>query len=189
MSVNVSGVHLRDAKLTHQIAETLRCTGLDARGLVLELTEGIAIDNPAEAKTVLMQLRALGIRISIDDFGTGYSSLAYLHELPVDMLKIDQSFVRRLHADSETGEIVRTIIQLAHTLGMIVVAEGIETSAAAQRLREFGCDVAQGYFYAKPMSGESFEIWLKDRPRVPVVAVPVSCTVDDVTDTVSLGTF
>ena len=109
--------------------------------------------------------------------------------LPVDTLKIDRSFTSGLPANEVSLALVSTIIALARTFRLVTVAEGVETAAAAGRLREFGCDVAQGYFYAKPMSGESFEIWVKDRPRVPVIAIPISCTVDDVTDTVSLATF
>jgi EAL domain-containing protein (putative c-di-GMP-specific phosphodiesterase class I) len=104
-------------------------------------------------------------------------------------MKIDRSFTLSLESDPEFATVVRSAIDMGHGLGLRVVAEGVETAAAASRLREFGCDVAQGYFYAEPMSGESFEIWLKDKPRVPIIAAPVSCTVDDVTDTVSLATF
>jgi EAL domain-containing protein (putative c-di-GMP-specific phosphodiesterase class I) len=104
-------------------------------------------------------------------------------------MKIDRSFIQNLESDPEFATVVRSAIDMGHGLGLKVVAEGIETAAAASRLREFGCDIAQGYFYARPMPRESFEMWLKDKPRVPIIAIPVAFTVDDVTDTVSLATF
>jgi EAL domain-containing protein (putative c-di-GMP-specific phosphodiesterase class I) len=138
---------------------------------------------------MLHAIAALGVSLSIDDFGTGYSSLSHLARMPVHEMKIDRSFTQSLESDPEFATVVRSAIDMGHGLGLRVVAEGIETAAAASRLREFGCDVAQGYFYARPMSADSFETWRKDRPRVPFIAVPVACTVDDVTDTVSLATF
>jgi diguanylate cyclase (GGDEF)-like protein len=155
MSMNVSSVQLRHATLTHQIAEALSSTGLDARSLVLELTEGVAIDNPAETKTVLMQLRARGIRISIDDFGTGYSSLAYLRELPVDMLKIDQSFVRGIEQDTDKAAIVDTVIKLAQQLGLEVVVEGIENDGQLAAISGAPFDAVQGFLLAKPLEEDA----------------------------------
>ena len=103
------------------------------------------------ARHVLGELKALGIQLSIDDFGTGYSSLSYLHQFPVDTLKIDQSFVSRLDATSQNLEIVRTIVMLAHNLGMDVIAEGVETADQALQLRRLGCEFAQGFLYSRPV--------------------------------------
>ena len=138
---------------------------------------------------MLDAIAALGVSLSIDDFGTGYSSLSHLARMPVHEMKIDRSFIQSLESDPEFATVVRSAIDMGHGLGLKVVAEGIETAAAANRLREFGCDIAQGYFYAKPMSGEALEAWLKGRSRVPIIAIPVAFVVDDVTDTVSLATF
>ena len=103
------------------------------------------------ARHVLGELKALGIQLSIDDFGTGYSSLSYLHQFPVDTLKIDQSFVSRLDATMQNLEIVRTIVMLAHNLGMNVIAEGVETTDQALQLRRLGCEFAQGFLYSRPV--------------------------------------
>jgi EAL domain-containing protein (putative c-di-GMP-specific phosphodiesterase class I) len=138
---------------------------------------------------MLDAIAALGVSLSIDDFGTGYSSLSHLARMPVHEMKIDRSFIQSLESDPEFATVVRSAIDMGHGLGLKVVAEGIETAAAAIRLRGFGCDIAQGYFYAKPMSGEALEAWLKGRSRVPIIAVPIAFAVDDVTDTVSLATF
>jgi len=104
-------------------------------------------------------------------------------------MKIDRSFIQSLESDPDFATVVRSAIEMGHGLGLKVVAEGIESAAAANRLREFGCDIAQGYFYAKPMPLEDFAAWMKGRARVPIVAIPIAFAVDDVSDTVSLGTF
>jgi EAL domain-containing protein (putative c-di-GMP-specific phosphodiesterase class I) len=109
--------------------------------------------------------------------------------LPVDELKIDRSFVQSLESDAEFATVLRSAIDMGHGLGLKVVAEGVETSSAASRLREFGCDIAQGYFYAKTMPQDAFASWMQGKPRVPIIAITVAFSVDDVTDTVSLGTF
>lgn len=151
MSVNLSSVQLRDPALVEQIAEALRDSSLEARSLVLELTEGIAMENPTAVKTLLMQLRAMGVRISIDDFGTGYSSLAYLRQFPVDALKIDRSFTRGMETHKDTAEIIGTLTTMAKQLGLHVVAEGIENEEQVAVLRSLNCEAAQGYLFAKPL--------------------------------------
>ncbi len=151
MCVNLSSVQLRHPALIEQIREALRDAALDARNLVLELTEGIAMENPTAVKTLLMQLRAMGVRISIDDFGTGYSSLAYLRQFPVDALKVDRSFVRGMETDKDTADIVGTLTAMAQQLGLHVVAEGIENEKQATLLRSLHCESAQGYLFAKPL--------------------------------------
>lgn len=151
VSVNLSAPHLRHPGLLGDIVEALRESTLDPRHLVLELTEGIAIDNPDAVKTVLMQLRAMGVRISIDDFGTGYSSLGYLRQLPIDTLKIDRSFVHGMEDDPERSAIVGTLLTMARQLELTVVAEGVENHGQVGLLRSLGCESVQGYLFAKPL--------------------------------------
>jgi diguanylate cyclase (GGDEF)-like protein/PAS domain S-box-containing protein len=178
VSVNLSSVQLRDSGLVEQIAETLRDSAVEARSLVLELTEGIAMENPTAVKTLLMQLRAMGIRISIDDFGTGYSSLAYLRQFPVDALKIDRSFTRGMETHKDTAEIIGTLTAMAKQLGLHVVAEGIENEEQVALLRSLNCESAQGYLFAKPLNvnkaAELLKTGLPSRPGSAGVKKPAS---------------
>src|SRR5690606_31281365 len=119
--------------------------------------------DPARALATLHALSALGVRLSIDDFGTGYSSFAYLNRLPVNALKIDQSFVAGMAADTDMRAIVRSIIEMSHTLGLLVIAEGIETQETLDLLRDMGCDVGQGYFIGRPAPELSAQAWLRRR--------------------------
>jgi len=155
----------------------------------LELTESGFIEDPERALAMLKALAALGVNLSIDDFGTGYSSLSHLARMPVHEVKIDRSFVQGLESDMDTGAVVRSAIDMGHSLGLKVVAEGIETEAAAQRLREFRCDVAQGYLYAKPMPVDQLESWLEGKTRIPVIAIPINFQIEELADTVSLATY
>ena len=189
LAVNISAEDIGDSRFDSRVASLLSRNQLPPSLLTLELTESGFIEDPNRALHMLEALAALGVSLSIDDFGTGYSSLSHLARMPVHEMKIDRSFIQNLESDPEFATVVRSAIDMAHGLGLKVVAEGIETGAASKRLGDFGCDIAQGYFYAKPMSLESFETWLEGRPRVPVIAIPVAFTVDDVTDTVSLATF
>ena len=157
--------------------------------LTLELTESGFIEDPDRALSMLNALGALGVNLSIDDFGTGYSSLSHLARMPAHELKIDRSFVQGLETDAEYAAVVRSAIDMGHSLGMKVVAEGIETELAADRLRALGCDIAQGYLYAKPMPLDQLERWLEGRERVPVVALPANFNADEVTDTITLATY
>ena len=154
MSVNLSGKEFLQANLVTRINQALQRTGLPAACLKLEITESVIMDNASEATTMLEQLRALGAQISIDDFGTGYCSLSYLHTFPLDVLKVDRSFVSRMSDAPTNAEIVRTIIVLAHNLGLEVIAEGVETATDAEHLRSLGCEYAQGYFYSRPLDPE-----------------------------------
>jgi diguanylate cyclase (GGDEF)-like protein/PAS domain S-box-containing protein len=154
ISVNLSGKEFLQPNLVARIDQALQRTGLPAECLKLEITESVIMDNASEAATMLEQLRALGAQISIDDFGTGYCSLSYLHTFPLDILKVDRSFVSRMSDTPTNAEIVRTIIVLAHNLGLEVVAEGVETSEDAERLTALGCEYAQGYYFARPLTAE-----------------------------------
>jgi diguanylate cyclase (GGDEF)-like protein/PAS domain S-box-containing protein len=157
VSVNLSSKQFAQPDLVAQIENILAMTGLPASSLKLEITEGVLMDNPETAATMLHQLRKLGIRLSIDDFGTGYSSLSYLHRFPLDTLKVDQSFVRRMNEEGENSEIVRTIVALARNLNMDVIAEGIETRAQMEQLREMSCELGQGYYFSRPLPATEAE--------------------------------
>jgi diguanylate cyclase (GGDEF)-like protein len=160
MSVNLSGRQFLQPDLLEQVQEVLRETGLDPRGLKLEITETVVMENIEAATHTLEQLRALGVELSIDDFGTGYSSLSYLQRFPVSTLKIDRSFVSRMTESDGTAEIVRTIAKLAQNLGMDVVAEGVETEGQRAQLSAFECEFGQGYYFSKPMDGDAAEAFL-----------------------------
>jgi EAL domain-containing protein (putative c-di-GMP-specific phosphodiesterase class I) len=156
MSVNLSCKQfLQSGELLTIVDETLKATGLDPRSLALEVTETVMMENAEAALATLAQLKDRQLRISIDDFGTGYSSLSYLQRLPIDNLKIDQSFVALMKPAGESLEIVRSIITLAHSLGKHVIAEGVETGEQLALLRSLGCEYGQGYFFSKPLETEA----------------------------------
>jgi EAL domain-containing protein (putative c-di-GMP-specific phosphodiesterase class I) len=165
MAVNVSTLQFERQDWVETIAETLKATGVPASALELELTETVVMKNYERAAERLAQLRELGISSAIDDFGTGYSSLRYLQNLPIDTLKIDQSFVRNLdpNSDSESGNgaIVRAIVTLAQQLGLRVVAEGVETQEELELLCRLGCDLMQGYLFSRPMRVEACDAFLR----------------------------
>ena len=133
------------------MAQILTETGHAPEMLVLELTESIVMHDFTESARQMERLKRLGVRIAIDDFGTGYSSLSYLHRLPIDELKIDRSFIENLNEPEGTGPIVEAVLSMAHTLGLRVVAEGVETAAQLNTLRQGGCDIIQGYFFSRPV--------------------------------------
>lgn len=151
MVVNLSPIQLRQLSLQEQINSILQETGLDSSCLKLEITESSFIENYEAVTDILNQIRETGIKLSIDDFGTGYSSLGRLQDMPIDTLKIDRSFIMRTSGADESWEIIKTIITLAHNLGMNVVAEGIETPEHLAQLRRLQCDYGQGYFFARPL--------------------------------------
>ncbi|HVF67493.1 MAG TPA: EAL domain-containing protein, partial [Pyrinomonadaceae bacterium] len=152
VSVNLSSRQFSQADLIEQVSSVLRETGLPASNLKLEITESMVMENIDTAIGMLTQLRNLGVGLSIDDFGTGYSSLSYLHRFPIDTLKIDRSFVTQMTDNTENAEIVRTIVTLARSLDMNVIAEGVETRAQLTQLRDLGCDFGQGYLFSKAVS-------------------------------------
>ena len=150
VSVNVSARHLGDLDLPPQVRALLVKHGLPASALVLEVTESSIMADPTRADRVLRELRLMGVELAVDDFGTGYSSLAYLKRLEVDELKIDRSFVMNMRSDQNDMMIVRSIVELAHNLGLRVVAEGVEDGDTLLKLRSLGCDVMQGYYLGRP---------------------------------------
>lgn len=151
IAVNVSLRQLDNGRFAERIRQVLQSTGLPASLLELEITESTLMANVGATLISLEQLRALGVRISIDDFGTGYSSLSHLSRMPVDVLKVDQSFVRRMCDDRHDASIVQTVISMGHSLGLEVVAEGVETEQQLAVLTAMGCDMAQGFLFARPM--------------------------------------
>ena len=160
VAVNVSGEILPDRRLPAELERLLTSSGLPAQALQIEVTEGAVMRDPAAATRVLKHLTDLGVSvIAIDDFGTGYSSLARLHELPLDTLKIDQSFVKRM-ASEDDDTVVRSIVELAHALGLTVIAEGVEDDATRERLAELGSDFVQGYSITRPLPPDDFAQWL-----------------------------
>ena len=167
MSVNLSGKQFAQPDLVARIKEILGTTGLSAKSLKLEITESVVMDDVESAIAVLKEMKALNVKLGIDDFGTGYSSLSYLSRFPTDTLKVDRSFVGRMELESE-GEnvaIVRTIVALAHTLGMDVIAEGVETAAQLAKLRAIGCEYGQGYFFAKPLPSDDATALMASDPQ------------------------
>lgn len=151
IAVNVSPAQFRSAQLIRSVRETLAETGLAASRLELEITETVLLANRGATVAILHALRGMGVRIAMDDFGTGYSSLSYLRSFPFDKMKIDQSFIRDLAVENGSGFIVEAVISLGTKLGMIMTAEGVETEAQLARLREEGCDEAQGYLFSPPV--------------------------------------
>ncbi len=150
VSINVSARQLQEPDLVGQMSSIIEQTGVDPAALHLEITESLVMESPDEAVQKLTALKALGAQLSIDDFGTGYSSLSYLQRLPIDILKIDRSFISPVEG-GDCKEIVSSIVELAHKLGLVVIAEGVETEQQLSTLKGLGCDVAQGYLFSRPV--------------------------------------
>lgn len=161
LAVNLSVHNLRDRGFADQVRDCLAAHGFPATALTLEITEHAMMSNRTDAMAVLKELDIMGVRLSVDDYGTGFSSLAYLKQLPVNELKIDRSFVMRMDHNPNDDVIVRSTIELAHNLGLTVVAEGVENEACMERLRLLGCDVAQGFHLSRPLPAERFDAWLE----------------------------
>jgi EAL domain-containing protein (putative c-di-GMP-specific phosphodiesterase class I) len=157
LAVNLSGRQFLHFNLMKQVEDALRTSGLSPTDLDFEITETIAMHNAEESVGVMRQLKSLGIGLSLDDFGTGYSSLSYLKRFPIDVLKIDKSFVRDIPEDANDLAIVSAIIAMSHALGLKVVAEGVETDAQWHFLRDCGTQFAQGYYFGRPLPASEFE--------------------------------
>jgi EAL domain-containing protein (putative c-di-GMP-specific phosphodiesterase class I) len=165
VSANLSAHQLRNAGLVDQVRTALEVYGLAPGCLCLELTETVLLEDVDRHIRALLELRALGVRLAIDDFGTGFSSLTYLKRFPVDVLKIDRSFVAGLGIDRCDTAIVRSVIDLAHALRLVVVAGGVERQEQLDALRELGCDVAQGSLFSRPQPPEELTAWLAQRAQ------------------------
>ncbi len=157
MAVNVSPLQLQHPDFLAQVIATLDETGLAPDLLEIEITESALLRDPERALQTLLELKALGVRVALDDFGTGYSSLGYLKRFPFDLIKIDRSFVRDILADPGDLAIVRAIIAMGHSLGLLVVAEGVETNEQRLYLESLGCDLLQGYLIGRPVPAAEVE--------------------------------
>jgi len=174
LAVNVSARQFRAADFVNQVQRIVLETGVQPHLLKLELTESLVLDNINETVEKMQQLKAMGVRFSMDDFGTGYSSLAYLTRLPLDQLKIDQSFVRNIGLQASDSAVIDTIIGLGRSLGLEVIAEGVETAEQRDFLAEHGCERCQGYLFGKPMAIEAFESALMAQHDASFAAGPVA---------------
>jgi EAL domain-containing protein (putative c-di-GMP-specific phosphodiesterase class I) len=160
--VNLSARQLHDPELPRRVGAILEESGLPPTSLTLEITESSAMQHPETSVTILEALAGKGIHIAVDDFGVGHSSLNYLKRFPVDVLKIDQSFVHDISEDADTAAIVTGIIALGHKLRLSIVAEGVETTEQRDFLRNHDCDLVQGFFYSVPLPAAAFEEFLRD---------------------------
>jgi diguanylate cyclase (GGDEF)-like protein len=166
IGVNVSAQQFEDPTLLDKIRGALKETKLPPEFLEIELTESCLMADPAQAGALLREIREIGVRVAIDDFGTGYSSLTYLHDFPLNALKIDRNFVQGVESNDRGGPIANMIVGLGKTLGLDVIAEGVETEAQLDYLRNQGCDIAQGYLYARPEAPDDLTPWLASHQRV-----------------------
>jgi EAL domain-containing protein (putative c-di-GMP-specific phosphodiesterase class I) len=171
VAVNISAVEIRDKHFLKNVRTILEETGLDPRLLEIELTESVLIQNSTSTAAVLRALKTLGVQLAIDDFGTGYSSLSYLRQFPIDVLKIDQSFVHYITADADDATLVSAMIAMCQGLKRRVIAEGVETRAQLAFLQAQRCDEAQGFYFSHPVAAERFTKLLrtgifKRRPKL-----------------------
>ena len=162
VAVNLSPSLLTNHNIVDVVSNAASIWSVDPAHLILEVTEGAMMINPRKSMEILNEFHELGFGVSIDDFGTGYSSLAYLKDLPANEIKIDKSFVMNMASDAKDASIVKAAIDLAHALGLKIVAEGVEDENTLELLSEMGCDYAQGYYMAKPMPYEELISWMGD---------------------------
>jgi EAL domain-containing protein (putative c-di-GMP-specific phosphodiesterase class I) len=174
MSVNLSARQLQEPSLVDDVASALGGADLNPANLILEITESLLMHDVETSAERLRELKALGVRLAIDDFGTGYSSLSYLRRFPVDILKIDRSFVSGVGAGSEDTVLTEAIVGLASTLHLQVIAEGIENDEQLRFLQDLGCDLGQGYYFAAPLAATEMRAYLASanipRPRLLLAA-------------------
>jgi diguanylate cyclase (GGDEF)-like protein len=169
VAVNLSALNLQDAALPDKIAAMLNARALPGCAVQVEITEDALLGDRALATAILSRLRALGVHVAIDDFGTGFSSLAYLRDLPVDELKLDRSFVAPVNSDSRAAALLASSVHLSHSLGLRMVAEGVEDNATLDQLRRHGCDQAQGYFICRPVPADDLVPFLTRTKCPPTV--------------------
>ena len=166
LAINLSAVQFRQSDLSHHLSQIVAREGVEPDAIEFELTEAVALQDPLLASTTMKKLTEQGFHLSIDDFGTGYSSMSYLKRFSVEKLKIDQSFVRDLKHSESDRAIVKAIIEMAHSLGLRTIAEGVETTEQLDILRQYGCDEIQGYVYSEPLSADAFFKFLESRKRL-----------------------
>jgi EAL domain-containing protein (putative c-di-GMP-specific phosphodiesterase class I) len=167
IAVNMSARQFHQSHLVENVQATLQRHGANPKRLKLELTESLLIDKLDDVIAKMVALKAQGVGFSLDDFGTGYSSLSYLKRLPLGQLKIDQSFVRDLMTDPNDAVIAQAIVTLGHSLGLQVIAEGVETAAQCDMLASMGCDAYQGYHFGRPVTADNLTSLLINRPSSP----------------------
>ncbi|MFT6836389.1 MAG: diguanylate cyclase (GGDEF)-like protein [Francisellaceae bacterium] len=163
IAVNISAKDLSNSKILSYISSQLKLHNINPNNLVLEVTESAIMKNTDQALKILLAFRNLGVIISIDDFGTGYSSMEYLTKLPIQEMKIDQSFIKNMHANKNDALIVRSLINLAHNFGLTTVGEGVECEEVKNILINYGCDLAQGYYFSKALRAKDFESWIRNQ--------------------------
>jgi EAL domain-containing protein (putative c-di-GMP-specific phosphodiesterase class I) len=176
LAVNVSARALLDVSFSRRLAEAIDGSGAAAGALRLEITESTLLADPARAVDTMHEVRDLGVSLSIDDFGTGYSSMNYLRTLPLDEIKIDRSFVMDMVRSSRDAAVVHSVVDLAHSLGLRVVAEGVEDQEVLDALARAGCDMAQGFHVARPMPAAALLSWAQQRPGLRLAPPPVDST-------------
>ena len=172
--MNLSGRQIQDPGLLDDVRAALEAAALDPSQLILEITESVLMDVAGDVRAVLHELKALGVTLALDDFGTGFSSLSYLQRFPIDVLKIDKSFVEPMSGPSYDPRLVRAILSLGESLGLRVVAEGIETVPQLDALRALGCSMGQGYLFARPMTSDELVALLRDELALQPTDGPLS---------------
>ena len=165
LSINISSHQLEDPDTSEVIRAVIERYGIAPSRLVLEVTESVLMADSPSTRTSLQRFQEMGLGVAIDDFGTGYSSLAYLHTLPVTTLKIDRSFIERLEGPVDSAQIVKAIVDLGHAMGLRVIAEGVSNDRLHELVSTLGCDVAQGFFWARPLPARQFEHWWGEAER------------------------
>jgi EAL domain-containing protein (putative c-di-GMP-specific phosphodiesterase class I) len=171
VSVNISPLHFRHDGFAAALADKMLDGGVTPEQLYVEITEGVLIAHIETARRTLEQLREMGVKVFLDDFGTGYSSLSYLHQLQFDGVKIDKSFLRNIGERNQATQIMRSVVDLGHSLNLLVVAEGVESEWQARLLQLLNCDLMQGFYFATPMSLEHLKQFRRDN-AVAVSATP-----------------
>jgi EAL domain-containing protein (putative c-di-GMP-specific phosphodiesterase class I) len=170
LTVNLSARQVQDQHVVADVERALVSSGVDPQHVVLELTESVLMDDIEQTITRLSELKELGVRLAIDDFGTGYSSLSYLHRFPIDVLKIDQSFVSNIPSGAEEMALVRTIVKLGETFGLATVAEGIERLEQLEELKAMGCQYGQGYYFSRGVEAAALDAMLGEPAPAPATA-------------------